>query len=151
MTQLGCSKQNKLRYINDSMKSLAKYLFRQQIVNAIIMLKYRKPKFQTRVTNMLSNRAEFSTLTKDVIDTYILLFSYENFYLVLLMICTPESVITASLSSPTLRAQVASSNGFCICPRPNGPKSPPLLADEQSENCEAKSSNFASSLTICSR
>ena len=39
--------------------------------------------------------------------------------------CTPESVSTTPLISPTARANVASSNGFCICPRPNSPKSPP--------------------------
>ena len=75
----------------------------------------------------------------------------EQFQRVLFMMCTPESVNTGSLSSPTLRAYVASSKGFCICPRPNGPRSPPRLADEQSEYCDAKSSNLASSLTTCSR
>ncbi len=54
-------------------------------------------------------------------------------YLVRRMMWTPESVSTASLISPTGRAKAASSNGFCIWPRPNGPKSPPCLADEQSE------------------
>lgn len=38
-----------------------------------------------------------------------------------LMIWTPLSVSTMSLISPTLRANVASSKGFCIWFRPKGP------------------------------
>ena len=36
---------------------------------------------------------------------------------------------------------LTSSNGRCICPWPNFPRSPPRLADEQSENSVAKSTN----------
>merc|ERR1719189_1383374 len=64
------------------------------------------------------------------------------------MMCTPESVSTASLISPTWRAKVASSKGFCICPLPNMPKSPPFLAELQSLNLLARSSKVASLLTI---
>jgi len=46
---------------------------------------------------------------------------------------TPESVNTGSDISPTFKLNAASSNGFCIAPRPKGPKSPPLFAEEQSE------------------
>lgn len=45
---------------------------------------------------------------------------------------TPESVETMFDSSPTLRANAASSNGFCIWLRPKRPRSPPSRADEQS-------------------
>lgn len=64
---------------------------------------------------------------------------------------TPESVSTGSLNSPTLRANAACSNGFCIAPLPNGPKSPPLLAELQSENCCASSAKEALPDVICSR
>lgn len=57
--------------------------------------------------------------------------------------CTPESVNTGSLNSPTLSEKAASSNGFCIASLPNGPRSPPLRADEQSEYFCAKSANDA--------
>jgi hypothetical protein len=67
------------------------------------------------------------------------------------MIWTPESEETGSLNSPTLRAKAASSNGLCIAPRPKGPKSPPRLAELQSENCWANSANDALPETICSR
>jgi hypothetical protein len=60
----------------------------------------------------------------------------------------PESVHTGSLSSPILRAYVASSNGFCICPFEKNPKSPFFDADEQSLYFDAKFSNFSSPLTI---
>ena len=68
------------------------------------------------------------------------------------MMCTPESVTTAWLSSPTCqkigsiklsfltcRPKVASSKGFCICPGPNIPRSPPFLALLQSLNSLASS------------
>lgn len=64
--------------------------------------------------------------------------------------CTPESVITGSLSSPTFREKEASSKGFCIWPEEKKPKSPPLWAEEQSLNFDAKSSNFSSPFTIFS-
>ena len=66
------------------------------------------------------------------------------------MICTPLSVQIGSLISPTLRENPASSNGFCIAPRPKEPKSPPFFAEEQSEYFEASSAKDASPLTICS-
>lgn len=72
-------------------------------------------------------------------------------YAVLKIICTPESVETGSLSSPTLKAKAASSKGFCICPAEKNPKSPPFEADEQSLYFEANSSNVASLFTIFSR
>jgi hypothetical protein len=37
------------------------------------------------------------------------------------MICTPLSVSTTSLISPTFRAMTAFSKGFCILPLSNGP------------------------------
>ena len=46
---------------------------------------------------------------------------------VLKMIWTPESVQTGSDNSPIFRANVASSNGFCIWPDEKNPKSPPFL------------------------
>ena len=64
------------------------------------------------------------------------------------MMCTPESVSTASLISPTCKAKVASSKGFCICPGPNMPRSPPFLALLQSLNSEARDSKVASLETI---
>lgn len=39
----------------------------------------------------------------------------------------------------------------CIWPRPNGPRSPPREADEQSENCLANSSKVASPDSIWAR
>mmetsp|Transcript_37278 Transcript_37278/g.118640 ORF Transcript_37278/g.118640 Transcript_37278/m.118640 type:complete len:222 (-) Transcript_37278:477-1142(-) len=56
--------------------------------------------------------------------------------------CTPESVDTSSDSSPTSRAKAASEKGFCIFSRANGPRSPPFLAELQSECARASSSNF---------
>lgn len=64
---------------------------------------------------------------------------------------TPESVSTGRLSCPTFSLKASSSNGACIWPRPNMPKSPPRLADEQSEYLEARSANVASFATICLR
>jgi len=63
-------------------------------------------------------------------------------YAVLKMMCTPESVQIGSDSSPTLSEKPASSNGFCIWPRPKGPRSPPRFAELQSLNCVASSANF---------
>lgn len=54
-------------------------------------------------------------------------------YAVLKMRWTPLSVQTGLLNSPTWRANVASSKGFCIWPRSKYPKSPPRLALVQSE------------------
>lgn len=53
------------------------------------------------------------------------------------MMWSPESVSTTSDIWQTPSAKEASSNGFCICPRPNGPRSPPLRAEEQSLNWPA--------------
>lgn len=47
--------------------------------------------------------------------------------------CNPESVSMMSDNSPTFKAKAASSKGFCMEPLPNGPKSPPRLAELQSE------------------
>jgi hypothetical protein len=41
----------------------------------------------------------------------------------------PESVSTIPDICPTSSAKVASSNGFCMAPRPNDPRSPPALYD----------------------
>ena len=57
------------------------------------------------------------------------------------MMWTPESVFTIPLSSPTLRPKEASSNGGCIAPLPNRPRSPPLFAELQSDTWEASSAN----------
>lgn len=64
---------------------------------------------------------------------------------------TPLSVSTTSLISPILRLYVASSKGFCIWPRPKLPRSPPRLAELQSERREATSSNLALPETMSSR
>lgn len=56
-----------------------------------------------------------------------------SIYLIRSMICSPESVSVMSEISPTFNANATSSNAFCICPRENGPKSPPRLAELQSE------------------
>lgn len=72
-------------------------------------------------------------------------------YAVRKIICTPESVWIASLSSPIFNAKEASSNGFCMVPLVNGPKSPPRLAELQSEYFWASSANDALPETICSR
>ncbi len=70
-------------------------------------------------------------------------------YLVLKMMWSPESVSTISeVISPTFRLKEASSNGFCIWPRLNGPKSPPRLAELQSEYFWANSANVASPFSI---
>ena len=58
--------------------------------------------------------------------------------------CRPESVSTILLSSPTAKPNAASSNGFCMHPLLNLPKSPPFLYDEQSECFPANSVNSAS-------
>ena len=49
------------------------------------------------------------------------------------MMCSPESLSTMPEISPTSSAKDASSNGFCICPGPKWPRSPPLLYEEQSD------------------
>lgn len=46
--------------------------------------------------------------------------------------------------SPTLSANVASSNGFCMAPLPNAPRSPPFAYDPQSERLAEASANSAS-------
>ena len=48
------------------------------------------------------------------------------------MTCNPESVSTTPLNSPIFSANVASSKGRCIWPRPKSPKSPASLYDPQS-------------------
>lgn len=63
---------------------------------------------------------------------------------------TPLSVSMGCEISPTLRAKAASSNGFCIEPRPNGPRSPLRLAELQSLYFPAKEPKLASPETICS-
>jgi hypothetical protein len=45
-------------------------------------------------------------------------------YAVRRIMCEPDSVSIISLNCPTDRANDASSNGFCMAPRPNGPRSP---------------------------
>ena len=72
-------------------------------------------------------------------------------YAVRRMMWTPESVVTGSLSSPTFKANAACSNGLCMAPRPNGPRSPPRRAELQSENFCANSAKEARPETICSR
>lgn len=59
------------------------------------------------------------------------------------MMWTPDSVRTGSLISPTFKEKAASSNGFCMAPRPNGPRSPERLAELQSEYLPASSPNDA--------
>lgn len=66
------------------------------------------------------------------------------------MIWTPESVTTGSDSSPTFNEKAACSKGFCIAPWPKGPKSPPRLAELQSEYFWASSANEAFPEAICS-
>ncbi|KAH9527980.1 hypothetical protein DERF_001960 [Dermatophagoides farinae] len=61
-----------------------------------------------------------------------------------------ESVSTTCDNSPTFKANAASSNGFCIAPRAKNPKSPPRLADEQSDSSDASSSNVATPFEIFS-
>jgi hypothetical protein len=60
-------------------------------------------------------------------------------YSVLRIKCKPLSVSMIPLSSPTFKANAASSNGFCMAPRPKEPKSPPFLAELQSLSVLAKS------------
>lgn len=67
------------------------------------------------------------------------------------MRCTPESLNTGPLSSPTLSARVASSNAFCICPGPNSPRSPPLRALLQWDSRCARVAKSTCPLTSCSR
>ena len=52
------------------------------------------------------------------------------------MRCNPLSVSTMPDISPTLSEKVPSSNGFCMAPRPNGPKSPLLRKEPQSERAK---------------
>lgn len=70
-------------------------------------------------------------------------------YLIRSMICTPESVSIMSDISPTFKLNATSSNGFCIWPREKGPKSPPRLAELQSEYFCANSARVASPDFIC--
>ena len=58
---------------------------------------------------------------------------------------------TGSLNCAGFKAKEASSKGFCILPRPKNPRSPSFLADEQSLNSRAISSNLFTLVTICSR
>lgn len=57
--------------------------------------------------------------------------------------CTPLSVEITSLIFPTSNPYAASSNGFCIWPRPNQPRSPSFSWEEQSECNFANSANFS--------
>mmetsp|Transcript_4071 Transcript_4071/g.14249 ORF Transcript_4071/g.14249 Transcript_4071/m.14249 type:complete len:245 (+) Transcript_4071:76-810(+) len=57
------------------------------------------------------------------------------------MMWVPESVSMISDSWPIASANEASSNGFCIWPRPKLPRSPPCLHDEQSDRCLARREN----------
>lgn len=57
--------------------------------------------------------------------------------------CKPLSVSTMPDISSTFRPNAASSNGFCIIPRLNFPKSPPFLYELQSEYFDASSANSA--------
>jgi hypothetical protein len=66
-----------------------------------------------------------------------------------MMRCTPLSVSTTSLIWPTSRPYVALSNGFCICPGPNQPRSPAFSCDEQSECCCASAPNVSALPLIC--
>mmetsp|Transcript_47089 Transcript_47089/g.134367 ORF Transcript_47089/g.134367 Transcript_47089/m.134367 type:complete len:217 (+) Transcript_47089:88-738(+) len=61
------------------------------------------------------------------------------------MMWTPESVDTTWESSPSLRAKEASENAFCIFSRAKRPRSPPLLAEPQSECSVASSRNLRGS------
>ena len=65
------------------------------------------------------------------------------------IICTPLSVSTGWLISPTFNEKDASSNGFCISPLPNTPRSPFLPALRHYENWAASSPNFFGSPFIC--
>ena len=47
-----------------------------------------------------------------------------RFHASLLIMWTPESESTMPLISPTFKAKEASSNGFCMSPRPKKPRSP---------------------------
>lgn len=67
---------------------------------------------------------------------------------VLMIRCTPLSVDTTSLISPTLSPNVASSNGFCICPGLKKPRSPWERYELQSEFLPASSENLLSSSLI---
>jgi hypothetical protein len=53
------------------------------------------------------------------------------------MMCTPLSVSTIPLISPTCNANAASSKGYCIAPRSKKPKSPPSRALPQSDSLAA--------------
>jgi hypothetical protein len=88
-------------------------------------------------------------------DSYVtgtndLRWSILRIYFVRRIRCTPESVHTGPLILPTSSPKAASSNGFCICPRANDPRSPPRLAELQSLNSDASSWNVFLPLLICS-
>jgi hypothetical protein len=57
--------------------------------------------------------------------------------------CTPELVSTRPLISPTCKPKAAFSKAGCIFLRPKNPKSPPRLAELQSDSVRANSSNVA--------
>lgn len=67
------------------------------------------------------------------------------------IMCTPDSVSMMPEISATSSAKAASSNGFCMRPRPNTPRSPPFRAEEQSLSVRASSSNDTSPETMRSR
>src|SRR6266702_4769308 len=57
--------------------------------------------------------------------------------------CTPLCESTIPLISPTRSENAASSNGFCICPGPNQPRSPSWSCEEQSECLRASGPNLS--------
>lgn len=59
------------------------------------------------------------------------------------MRCTPLCVSTIPLISPTRNPNAASSNGFCICPGPNRPRSPSCSCEKQSECLRASAPNVS--------
>lgn len=60
------------------------------------------------------------------------------------MRCKPLAVSTTSLSCPTFSANAASSNSFCITPRPKHPRSPNLWALLQSDSRLARLARVSS-------
>ena len=63
------------------------------------------------------------------------------------MMCRPEAESTMPLISPTFRAKVASSKGFCISPGPKKPRSPPWAWEPQSLSCSATSEKESGAAT----
>mmetsp|Transcript_18679 Transcript_18679/g.60949 ORF Transcript_18679/g.60949 Transcript_18679/m.60949 type:complete len:216 (+) Transcript_18679:685-1332(+) len=67
------------------------------------------------------------------------------------MMWMPLSEEMGSESCPTSSAKEASSNCFCIAPRPKKPRSPPRLAELQCDSCSARTAKSTSPATIRSR